>query len=69
MQDLLVNVARRIEKMEKMMINMMDILKNVNGVAAGVKREDEECIVSAVAISELHCDFKSVNIIANRLME
>ena len=51
------------------MINMMDILKNVNGVAAGVKREDEECIVSAVAISELHCDFKSVNIIANRLME
>ena len=49
MQDLLVTLANKIEKMEKMMVKMMDMLRSGTievGGAAGVKREDEECIAS-----------------------
>ena len=49
----MVNLANKIEKMEKMMVKMMEILKNGTieaGGGAGVKREDEECIVSVVLV-------------------
>ena len=57
----MVNLASKIERMEKMMVKMMEILKNGTaggatvGGAAGVKRENDECTVStAYTVSTVH---------------
>ena len=49
----MVNLAHKIEKMERMMVKMMEILRSGTIEAGGgtvVKKEDEECMVSVILV-------------------
>ena len=54
MQDLIVDLARRVEKLEKTLISFLEVLKtrevtskSTDGIVmCSVKKEDDECTVS-----------------------